>query len=95
MHDDLEAEYDPTNDLRRDPTVRDGGQGAAIVEAAIGVSNARVANPLVYEAVTRRDRFLATKDEAQNLRLRQALIDRFKAKPSNTEHSNTEHSNII
>jgi Plant transposon protein len=82
MHGDFEADYDPTHDLRRDPTVRDGAMGPAIVETAIGVSNARRANPVVYEAVTRRERFLATKDEAQNLRLRQALIDRFKVEPS-------------
>jgi Plant transposon protein len=82
MHRDFEADYNPTHDLPRDPTVRDGGIGPVIVETAIGVHNARIVNPVVYKAVTRGDRFLATKDEAQNLHLRQALIDWFKA-PNN------------
>jgi hypothetical protein len=75
MHGDFEADYNPTHDLRSDPTVRDGGTGPAIAKTAIGVRNARSANSVVYKAVTRRECFLSMKDKAQNLRLRQALVD--------------------
>jgi Plant transposon protein len=76
MKGDFAADYNPMNNLRREPTGQD------VTGASIGVRRARKANPLVYQAVTRRERFMATKDEEHNLRLRQALIDRFKV-PSN------------
>jgi hypothetical protein len=63
MKGDFAADYNPMNNLRREPTGQDGTGAATIVR------HAREVNPLVYQAVTRRERFMPTKDEEQNLRL--------------------------
>jgi hypothetical protein len=76
MHGDVHAVYNPTNVVLVE---RDAGEGAVERRAgtAIGLEATRTINPLVYDAVTRRERFRSTTDKAENLRLKRALIERF------------------
>jgi transposase len=76
MHGDVHAVYNPTNVVLVE---RDVGEGAVERRAGtvIGLEATRTINPLVYDAVTRRERFRSTTDKAENLRLKRALIERF------------------
>lgn len=77
MNGDFAVRYKPTNVLAM-PT--EGPRVAAVAGpgTAIGLASTRTINPMVYQAVTRSERFKRTTDKAQCQRLRQALIDSFK-----------------
>jgi Plant transposon protein len=76
MNGDLEADYDPTNDLREDPSAR-SFNNTDDVDPSIGLTRAIALYPNVYKAVTRRERFQALHNAEGNKRLRDALIRRF------------------
>jgi Plant transposon protein len=77
MNGDFQAPYDPTNAVYAPQEhVADVVVGHG---TAIGLAQTRTINPLVYEAVTRGERFRHTTDKTHCLRLRQALINSFKS----------------
>jgi hypothetical protein len=82
MNGDVNAAYDPTNIVLS----RELGEGA--VEArpgtAIGLTAGRTINPLVYQAITRREQFRLTTDKTENQQLKRALIERFQVKYLNS-----------
>jgi hypothetical protein len=75
MNGDIHSLYDPTN------VVLSRDVGAQAVDTrpgtAIGLTATRTANPIVYDAITRKERFRSTVDKAENIRLKRALIERF------------------
>jgi Plant transposon protein len=82
MHGDFQADYDPTKDLFVEREVKQSALfhslGRSCNEDLIGVARSLQVNPVVYDVVTRRERFMSTKDEAENSRLKEALISSFK-----------------
>jgi hypothetical protein len=44
----------------------------------IGIADANVSNPAVFQAITRRERFLNMSDAQHNARLYRALVNKFK-----------------
>ena len=83
---DFAADYDPTNSNISEGEVQQNRHFRAIDSkrkkdqdaSAIGLESIHATNPAVYANITRADRFKSMIDFSQNLRLKQALIDRFK-----------------
>jgi hypothetical protein len=78
MNGDFSADYDPTKTLlnkvwsREEAVVINNTTGTSI-----GLAATRRINPVVFEAVTRSERFQNMTDMEQNKKLRKALIERF------------------
>jgi hypothetical protein len=79
MNGDFSADYDPTKTLLNKVW---GREEAVVINSttgtSIGLAATRRINPVVFEAVTRSERFKNMTDVEQNKRLRKALIERFK-----------------
>jgi hypothetical protein len=79
MNGDFSADYDPTKTLLSNVWSR---EEAVVIQntngTSIGVAATRRTNPVVFEAITRSERFQKMTDVEQNKKLRKALIDRFK-----------------
>jgi hypothetical protein len=75
MNGDFAADYNPFNATW---STVDEPPPTVSTETAIGLTATRITNSLVYQDVTRRERFKVTTDAKENQRLQQALKESFK-----------------